>query len=112
MAVHIRLSRFGSKKRPHYRIVAADKQYKRDGRFLEMLGTYTPQRTENQFALKEDRVKYWVENGAIVSDTVGTLVKKALPNFLEERAKHKTSKIQAARKKRKARTAKKSSSKK
>jgi small subunit ribosomal protein S16 len=112
VAVHIRLTRLGSNKRPHYRIVAADKQYKRDGRFLEILGTYNPKRDPIAVTMKEDRLKYWVEQGALVSDTVASLVKKALPNFLEARAANKLAKVQKARKARKARLAKKGGEKK
>ena len=82
MAVVIRLARGGSKKKPHYRIVAADSRMRRDGRFIEILGYYTPQNEENQYLLKEDRINEWLKNGATPSDTVKTLLKKA--NLLEK----------------------------
>ena len=77
MAVVIRLARGGSKKKPHYRIVAADSRKRRDGRFIEILGYYTPQNEENQYLLKEDRISEWLKKGATPSDTVKTLLKKA-----------------------------------
>lgn len=82
MAVVIRLARGGSKKKPHYRIVAADSRKRRDGRFIEILGYYTPQNEENEYFLKEDRISEWLKNGATPSDTVKTLLKKA--NLLEK----------------------------
>lgn len=67
MAVRIRLSRGGSKKRPFYRIVAADQRAPRDGRFIEKLGTYNPllpQDHEQRLVINEERVKYWLGVGA------------------------------------------------
>ena len=67
MAVRIRLSRGGSKKRPFYRVVAADQRAPRDGRFIEKLGTYTPllpQDHEQRLVINEERVKYWLGVGA------------------------------------------------
>jgi len=67
MAVRIRLSRGGSKKRPFYRIVAADQRAPRDGRFIEKLGTYNPllpQGHEQKLIINEERVKYWLGVGA------------------------------------------------
>ena len=75
MAVKIRLARHGSKKRPAYRIVAADSRDKRDGRFLEILGTYNPMTNPPAIAFKEDRYEYWTGVGAQVSDTVSSLWK-------------------------------------
>ena len=67
MAVRIRLSRGGSKKRPFYRVVAADQRAPRDGRFIEKLGTYNPllpQDHEQRLVINEERVKYWLGVGA------------------------------------------------
>lgn len=72
--VVIRLSRQGSKKRPFYRIVAADKRRARDGRFIDLLGTYDP-RTK-AFALDGERYKHWVDHGAQPSETLARLVHK------------------------------------
>lgn len=74
MAVHIRLRRMGKKKRPFYRIVAADSRRARDGRFLEVLGTYNPIVQPAVISVKEERMSYWLNNGAETSDTVGTLL--------------------------------------
>lgn len=78
MAVKIRLARHGKKKSPFYRIVAADIQSKRDGRFLEILGTYDPRTSPAGVTLKQDRVKYWMDNGALPTDTVRSLLRRHL----------------------------------
>ena len=73
MALKIRLSRGGAKKRPFYRIVVADSRSPRDGRFIERLGTYNPmvaKDSENRITLKEERIKYWLSQGAKPSDRV------------------------------------------
>ena len=70
MAVKIRLTRMGSKKKPYYRINVADSRSPRDGRFIETVGTYNPLVEENQVTLKEDRVLAWLADGAQPSDTV------------------------------------------
>lgn len=76
MAVKIRLARHGAKKRPFYRIVVADSECPRDGRFLENVGTYNPLRDPAEVTLKTDRVQYWLQQGAIPTDTVRNLLKK------------------------------------
>ena len=73
MALKIRLSRGGAKKQPFYRIVVADSRSPRDGRFIERLGTYNPmvaKDSENRITLKEERIKYWLSQGAKPSDRV------------------------------------------
>ncbi|MBX7138509.1 MAG: 30S ribosomal protein S16 [Oligoflexia bacterium] len=107
MPVMIRLSRFGSKKRPYFRIVAAEKGMKRDGRFLEILGVYQPKLKTPKLTMKEDRVKHWIERGAKPSELVRDLIIKSIPGYYEAREKNKLSKLQTARKKRKQRLAKK-----
>lgn len=77
MAVVIRLSRHGMKKKPHYRVVAADKDFKRDGRYLEVLGTYNPRDPANVGSLNMERVQYWISKGAVASERVGSLIKKS-----------------------------------
>jgi small subunit ribosomal protein S16 len=72
--VVIRMSRQGSKKRPFYRIVATDKRSCRDGRFIDLLGTYDP-RTK-AFALDGDRYKRWLDHGAQPSETLASLVRR------------------------------------
>ncbi|MFP4532340.1 MAG: 30S ribosomal protein S16 [Desulfobacterales bacterium] len=76
MAVKIRLARFGAKKRPFYRIVVADERYPRDGRFLETVGTYNPMVEPSQVSMKQDRVQYWLGQGAVPTSTVNSLIKK------------------------------------
>ncbi len=76
MAVKIRLARFGAKKRPFYRIVVADGRYPRDGRFLETVGTYNPMVEPTEVTMKQDRVQYWLGQGAIPTSTVNSLIKK------------------------------------
>ncbi len=76
MAVKIRLTRKGTKKKPFYRIVAADIEAPRDGKFLEALGTYDPMQDPAVVTLKEDRVKYWLGEGAEPSTTVKSILKK------------------------------------
>ena len=74
MAVSIRLARQGSKKRPFYRIVAAERSFPRDGRFIEQLGFYDPRR--KVFELDRARYDHWVGVGARASDTIHSLVRK------------------------------------
>ena len=76
MSVKIRLARHGAKKRPFYRIVVADNDSPRDGRFLENVGTYNPLMDPAEVTLKTDRIQYWLDQGAIPSDTVKSLLKK------------------------------------
>ena len=76
MSVKIRLARHGAKKRPFYRIVVADSKSPRDGRFLENVGTYNPLLDPAKVVLKQDRIKYWIDQGAILTDTVKSLLKK------------------------------------
>ncbi|MBN1930934.1 MAG: 30S ribosomal protein S16 [Desulfobacterales bacterium] len=76
MAVKIRLARHGAKKRPFYRIIVADSECRRDGRFLEIVGTYNPLPDPAEVSLKEERIKYWMDQGAIPTNTVKNLLKK------------------------------------
>jgi len=76
MAVKIRLARFGAKKRPFYRIVVADERYPRDGRFIETVGTYNPMVEPSAVTMKQDRVQYWLGQGATPTSTVNSLIKK------------------------------------
>ena len=73
----IRLMRTGAKKRPSYRIIVKEKQSKRDGAYLENLGTYNPTREPAEINLKADRVQYWIGKGAQPTDTVRRLIKAA-----------------------------------
>ena len=74
--VKIRLARGGRKKRPFYRIVAADSRMKRDGRFIEILGFYNPISTPKELKINTERVDHWVAEGAQLSQTVSNLLKQ------------------------------------
>lgn len=76
MAVRIRLSRYGRKKMPFYRLVVADSRSPRDGRFIELLGTYNPMTDPASVAIDEERALYWLSVGAQPSDTARGLLKK------------------------------------
>jgi small subunit ribosomal protein S16 len=77
MSVKIRLRRVGRKKTPVYRIVVADSRAPRDGKFVEILGQYSPRQGKNAIALKNERAHYWLDNGAQPSDTVRSLLRRA-----------------------------------
>ena len=76
MAVKIRLARHGAKKKPFYRIVVADGESPRDGRYLEKVGTYNPLLDPAKVTLEPERIKYWMDQGAKPSDTVRSILKK------------------------------------
>ena len=76
MAVKIRLARHGAKKRPFYRIVAADSEAPRDGKYLENLGTYNPLLEPEEVTVKTERIKHWMEKGATPTATVKNILKK------------------------------------
>jgi small subunit ribosomal protein S16 len=80
MALKIRLARGGAKKRPHYRVVVADVRTPRDGRFIERLGTYDPllaKDNPDRVQLKTERIKYWLDNGAVPTDRVARFLGQA-----------------------------------
>ena len=80
MALKIRLTRGGAKKRPYYRIVVADVRSPRDGRFIEKLGTYNPllpRDAENRVTLDEERIRYWIGHGALPTDRVNRFLDAA-----------------------------------
>jgi len=76
MAVKIRLARHGAKKRPFYRIVVADAESPRDGRYIEAVGTYNPLKDPAEVVVKNERVTYWMDQGAIPTHTVKSLLKQ------------------------------------
>jgi small subunit ribosomal protein S16 len=76
MAVKIRLARMGAKKKPFYRIVVADVESPRDGRFIEIVGNYDPKKDPAEINLKEDRIVDWLSKGAKPTLTVSQLIKK------------------------------------
>jgi small subunit ribosomal protein S16 len=75
--VRIRLRRVGRKRNPIYRIVVADSQSPRDGRFIEIIGNYSPRQGDRAIDLKTDRANYWLDHGAQPSDTVRSLLRRA-----------------------------------
>ena len=77
MAVRIRLRRVGRKKTPLYPIVVTDSRSPRDGRFIETIGSYNPRQSEAPLKLKTERADYWLGVGALPSDTVRSLLRKA-----------------------------------
>jgi len=77
MAVVIRLARRGKKKNPYYHFVATDSRNPRDGKFLEMVGAYDPNVSPPKVEFNEERLTYWVKNGATMSETVSDLVRRA-----------------------------------
>ncbi len=76
MALRIRLARYGAKKRPFYRIVVSNHESPRDGRFLEIIGTYDPRQDPAAVKVKEDLLSFWVNRGAQPTTTVASLLKK------------------------------------
>jgi small subunit ribosomal protein S16 len=76
MAVSIRLRREGARNRPYYKVVVADSRSPRDGKFIEILGTYDPKKPDHNSTLKLDRIDHWISQGAQPSDTVRSLIKK------------------------------------
>ena len=89
MAVKIRLTRMGAKKRPMYRIVACDSRRPRDGEYLELIGTYNPVATPADVKIDEEKALKWLSTGAIPSDTVRSLFSKAgiMTKFAESKVK-------------------------
>lgn len=111
MAVRIRLRRMGAKKRPFYRIVVANSRSPRDGRFIESLGQYDPLEKPASVKVDEERIYYWLKNGALPTETVNSLLNKTgllrkwaalkkgadvsgmeISNFIPERRKRKKKK--------------------
>jgi len=77
MALKIRLTRVGTTHQPHYRVVVAEARSRRDGDPVEVIGTYDPRTKGKQVNLKLDRVDYWLSKGALPSDTLNSMIKKA-----------------------------------
>ncbi|MDR3537860.1 MAG: 30S ribosomal protein S16 [Acetobacteraceae bacterium] len=80
MGLKIRLARAGAKKRPYYHIVVADSRSPRDGRFIERLGSYNPMlpaEHADRVRLQDERIKYWVEHGALATERVAKFLGKA-----------------------------------
>ncbi len=77
MAVAIRLRREGGRNTPYYRIVVADKRMPRDGRFIELIGTYDPKKKGCNYTVNLERAEYWLGVGAQPSETVQSIIRKA-----------------------------------
>lgn len=77
MAVRIRLTRLGRKKKPFYRIVVADSECPRDGKFLDVVGTYDPIQNPAAIVINKDKLQDWLGKGALPTTTVESLIKKA-----------------------------------
>ena len=77
MATKIRLARAGAKKRPFYQVVVADERCRRDGRFIENMGTYDPTKNPAAVKLNEEKILAWLGKGAQPTDTVRQILKKA-----------------------------------
>ncbi|HEY6071488.1 MAG TPA: 30S ribosomal protein S16 [Chthoniobacterales bacterium] len=92
MAVAIRLRREGALNRPYFKVVVADKRSPRDGKFIEIVGTYDPKKRGMNSTLKLERIEYWISKGAQPSDTVRSLIKK---NKDPEKAAKKMAAIEA-----------------
>jgi small subunit ribosomal protein S16 len=76
MALRIRLARYGTKKRPFYRIVVSNSESPRDGKFLEIVGTYDPRQEPAAVSVKENLLSLWMNRGAQPTDTVASLLKR------------------------------------
>lgn len=91
MAVKLRLRRMGKKNQPIYKIVAADARSPRDGKFLEAVGIYNPLINPHVIELKEERINYWLDNGAQPTDTVKSLFNQKGINLKRDLVKRKFS---------------------
>src|SRR5574341_1578744 len=98
MSVKLRLSRFGAKKQPTYRVVVVEEHSKRDGRIVERLGHYDPRTEPPTIVLNEERTRYWLSVGARPTDAMGVLLRRAgiSDKFVRERAARKSKAAKAA----------------
>ena len=100
MAVKLRLKRMGAKQKPFYRIVAADSRTKRDGKFLENVGTYNPIKTPAEIKVDEEKVLNWLSKGAIPTDTVRSILSKQgiMKKFADSKVKKSAPKKETTKK--------------
>src|SRR2546426_3011851 len=97
MAVAIRLRREGALNRPYFKVVVTDTRSPRDGKFIEIVGTYDPKKAGQNSTLKLDRIEHWISKGAQPSDTVRSLIKKTKnPEAAAKKAAAKAAKKAAA----------------
>ena len=99
----ISLMRMGAKKRPFYRVVVKEKRSKRDGKYLENLGTYNPMTDPAEVNLKHDRIRHWIGVGAQPSDTVASLIKNNPEQSEEEKAAAQQARAEKAEAEKRAR---------
>jgi small subunit ribosomal protein S16 len=76
MTVKLRLTRKGAKKKPYYRVVAADSEAPRDGRFLDIVGSYDPMKDPAEVRLNKEKVTHWLSKGAIATESVNAILKR------------------------------------
>jgi small subunit ribosomal protein S16 len=76
MTVKLRLTRKGAKKKPYYRVVAADSEAPRDGRFLDIVGSYDPMKDPAEVRLNKEKVAHWLSKGAIATESVNAILKR------------------------------------
>ncbi len=103
MAVTLRLSRHGKKKNPFYRIVATETSASRDGKYIEIIGTYNPMQEPPIVVLNEERINFYIKNGAKPSNLVRNLIKTNMSNIYEDKEAARLEKIKQNRKARKER---------
>jgi len=96
VAISIRLKRMGKAKQPFYRVVVADSRCARDGRFIEILGTYDPKKNPAEVILREEKALSWIRKGAIPTDTVRALLSKK--GLMKRAAEEKAAKTPKAAK--------------
>ncbi len=98
MSVKIRLSRFGAKKQPTYRVVVAEERSKRDGRIVEKLGHFDPRTEPPTIVLNEERTRYWLSVGARPTDALGIILRRAgiSDKYVRQRAARKSKSEKAA----------------
>lgn len=92
----ISLMRMGAKKRPFYRVVVKEKRSKRDGKYLENLGTYNPMADPAEVNLRHDRIQYWISVGAQPTETVASLIKNNPEQTEEEKAAEQQARAEKA----------------
>jgi small subunit ribosomal protein S16 len=90
MPVSIRLRREGAKNRPYYKVVVADSRSPRDGKFIEMIGTYDPKKSGDNSSVNLERAEYWISKGAQPSDTVRSLIKRTKKQAASAEASSRT----------------------
>lgn len=87
MALKIRLRQQGRRNHVVYRLVLTDSRSPRDGKYLELLGSYDPHNAVSGLNLKPERISHWIDNGAIMTEKAASLVKKAAPDMLAEKSR-------------------------